>query len=61
MPERVVPGEKSSLRKHQEGLPRIKIHSEPNEKASDRIVDLLAKMKEEERRRYDYNRPTWWG
>ena len=45
----MVPGDKSSLRKYQEGLPRIKIHSEPNEKPSDRIVDLLAKMKEEEK------------
>ncbi len=39
------------------GLPRIKVHSEPNE----RVADLVARMKEEERRRCDYNRPSWWG
>ena len=49
----VLPGSSSGL----PGLPRIKVHSEPNE----RVAELLARMKEEERKRYDYNRPSWWG
>ena len=60
-PDKILPSEKSSVKKNPEGLPRIKIHSQPNERPNDRIVELLAKMKEEERRRYDYNRPSWWG
>jgi NIMA (never in mitosis gene a)-related kinase len=40
-----------------EGLPRLKMHSEPN----DRVNELLAKLKEEERRRVDYSKPAWWG
>ena len=60
--EKMSPLDRSGLRKNQgEVLPRIKIYSEPNEKPNDRIVDLLAKMREEERRRYEHNRPSWWG
>ena len=45
--ERILPVEKSYIKKGQiEVLPRIKIHSEPNEKPSG-VADLLAKMKEE--------------
>lgn len=56
-PERVHL-EKGSVRSSQvEGLPRIKIHSEPNEK----VGELMSRLREGERRKYDYNRPSWWG
>lgn len=50
--------EKQAIRRSGlEGLPRLKMHSEPN----DRVNELLAKLKEEERRRVDYSKPAWWG
>ena len=40
------PSEKSSLKKNPgEVLPRIKVHSEPNERPNDRIAELLSKMR----------------
>jgi len=40
-------------------LPRIKVHSEPN--YQEKVGELLLKLREEERRRYEHSRPTWWG
>lgn len=38
-------------------LPKIKIHSEPTDNS-----EILNKLREEERnRKYNYNRPAWWG
>lgn len=47
---------------NKEGLPRIeKMHSEPGNDPHDRVNQLLSRLREEERKRYEHNRPSWWG
>lgn len=44
--EKVLPSEKMNMRKGQlDILPRIKIHSEPNEQVNYKVTELLARMK----------------